>query len=133
MQINGEEVERVDDFNALREWDVVYVVPCVICEAPWHRGAVTNPRRVTLISDQGLHPNDLVFTLLPSTKCLNPTLLCTPRPPRASTIYRVVDPKKTKGEDMRQGHLDAQPRSRMREHIESLLNDQPYGPPKKED
>lgn len=119
MTINGEPCELVTDFGQLRASDLIYVLTCNWCGKAPHRAMLLRPRMgpVMTASDAG---NVVImmggFPMAPDPHRLPPgqgTMITQPTV-AAQIVWRVIDPKRTVGDDVKQGELDAtQPPERV--------------------
>lgn len=120
--INGERCELITDFEQLREADVVYVVRCMFCGAARHRALLG--RRYPAVPSRDHLGTVMVspaFSMLPNPHARHSEAVLVPANVDQRMIWRVIDPQKATGEDMKRGQLDARPRQKT--DLETLGQD----------
>lgn len=138
--INGEPCELITAFEQLCAGDVVYLQLCDWCKAPRHRALLLRPFISPVMMPNGIVAVMPGFPMVPEPHQVTANQKTVVSPPSVASrsVWRVIDPQKTKGEDIKQGHLDAQPQQTRRPNSVIVFTDDDlrragYNLPKKED
>lgn len=109
MNINGEPCELVEDFGQLRVADTIYMLSCNWCGKSPHRAMLVRPViGPVMMPDRtvGIMPG---YPMLPEPHQVQPgqRTMVTPPSVGGRSIWRVIDPQKATGDDVKQGEQDA--------------------------